>query len=62
MSSQPAALYSIRDVAEMTSLSETTLRDSINKGFLKAVRVGNRIRIKPIDLNEWIESLEVVGK
>lgn len=53
-------LLSVRDVADATHLSEYTIRGFINSGKLKAIRIGTSIRVKPSDLEEWINTHEQV--
>lgn len=52
---------SVRTAAGITELSETTLRDAIDRQELPAYRVGRAIRIRVRDLEEWISSLTRVG-
>lgn len=52
----------VKTAAAMTDISETTLRDAINKQELPAYRVGRSIRIKVTDLEDWFTSLVRVGK
>ena len=56
-----ALAVSIRTAAQMTDISETTIREAINKQHLPAFRVGRGIRIKVADLEQWIGSLTRVG-
>lgn len=51
----------VRTAAQMTEISETTIRDAINKQDLPAFRVGRSIRIKVADLSAWVDSLVRVG-
>lgn len=51
----------IRTAAAMTEISETTIREAINKQELPAFRVGREIRVKIADLEAWIDSLQRVG-
>lgn len=52
---------SIRNAAQITDISETTLRDAINKQELPAHRVGRAIRIRVADLDDWLAGLPRVG-
>ena len=58
-----AVLMTIRQASEATSLGEAVIRRAISEGSLRAKNVGNpkavrpTIRIKPDDLNEWVDSL-----
>lgn len=58
-----AVLMTIRQAADATALSEKSIREAINEGFLQAKNVGRpgavrpTIRIRPEDLNAWADSL-----
>lgn len=52
---------SIRNASQITDISETTLRDAINKQQLPAHRVGRAIRIRVADLDTWLKLLPRVG-
>lgn len=52
---------SVRTAALMTEVSETTVRDAINKQQLPAYRVGRAIRIRVDDLDAWLAGLVRVG-
>ncbi|MCW2763623.1 MAG: Helix-turn-helix domain [Marmoricola sp.] len=56
-----AIAVSVRTASQLTEISETTIRDAINKQKLPAYRVGRNIRIKASDLEAWVESLIRVG-
>ena len=56
-----ALAVTVRTAAQMTEISETTIRDAINKQQLAAFRVGRQIRIKVADLETWLDSLVRVG-
>jgi excisionase family DNA binding protein len=58
---QGAMAASVRTAAQLTEISETTIRDAINKQKLPAYRVGRSIRIRVVDLDEWLASLVRVG-
>lgn len=53
--------YSVRSAAAAYEVSETVLRDEINRQRLAAYRVGRAIRIDADDLAEWFRSLTRVG-
>lgn len=57
----PQRAYSVRSAATAYEVSETTLREAINKKVLRAYRVGRSIRIGADDLEEWFHGLTVVG-
>lgn len=52
---------SVRTAAQEYEVSETTIRDAINKQQLPAHRVGRAIRISRDDLKQWFEGLTRVG-
>lgn len=49
-------LLKVRTVAEITDASMTTVRRWIDRGELRHVRLGNAIRIRRTDLEEFIEA------
>ena len=57
----PALAVSVRTAGQMTEISETTIREAINKQSLPAFRVGRTIRIQVTDLQDWIGGLVRVG-
>lgn len=59
MSNQIAV--SVRTAADLTDISETTIRAAINEQKLPAFRVGRSIRIKVADLDAWVDRLVRVG-
>lgn len=52
---------SVKTAAAATDVSETTIRDAINKQVLPAYRVGRAVRIRVADLEAWVDSLPRVG-
>ncbi len=48
--------YSINEVAEMLSFSRPTIYKIINEGKIKTIRINGQMRIKHIDLNEYIKN------
>lgn len=56
-----ALAVSIKTASQMTDISETTIRDAINKQQLPAFRVGRSIRVKVADLEQWLSTLTRVG-
>ncbi len=52
---------SIRTAAQLTDISESTIRDAINKQALPAYRVGRSIKILTTDLEQWLTGLVRVG-
>lgn len=56
-----ALAVSVKTAAAMCELSESTVREAIDKGRLPAFRVGRAIRIHVTELETWTKSLVVVG-
>ena len=52
---------SVKNAAAMTDLSETTIREAIDKEALPAYRVGRAIRVSVDDLKQWFAGLTRVG-
>lgn len=48
--------YSINEVAEMLSFSRPTIYKIINEGKIKTIRINGQMRIKHIDLYEYIKN------
>lgn len=49
-----AISFSVKVAAEQCGLSERTIHAAIKKGVLKAMRVGRRVLITPIALNDFL--------
>lgn len=52
---------SVKRAAAMTDLSESTIREAIDKKVLPAYRVGRAIRVTVEDLTQWLVGLTRVG-
>lgn len=52
---------SVKTAASLTDLSETTIREAIDKQHLPAYRVGRAIRVLVADLEQWLAGLTRVG-
>lgn len=50
----------IARAAELTGLSQDTIRDAVNRLALPAKRNGRRIVIRYADLEKWVDSMEDV--
>lgn len=50
--------YSIRELAESTSLGEQTIRDAIRDGNLVAKKQGQRKIVPADEAKRWVASLE----
>ena len=51
-------LLGLNSVTARTDLSKSTIYRLINKGHLKAVKVGKALRISESELSRFIEALE----
>jgi len=49
--------YAIADVAELVSLSVDTIRQQIAEGWLEHVRVGQRVLVTRIQVQQWLGRL-----
>jgi len=56
MSMLPAKLLRLTDVADQLNVSLPTVRRLVKDGRLKTVRVGRVIRVRPQDLEDYIEA------
>lgn len=52
-------LLSVRDVAEAAQLEAETIRRAIRAGELRASKMRGRLRIRPEDFADWIESTRI---
>lgn len=52
---------SVKTAAAMVDVSESTIREAINRGNLPAFRIGRAVRIHVAELEAWTKSLVVVG-
>lgn len=48
---------SVRDVAKLLSVSKTTIRTYINKGYLQARKIGSWNRISRASVDQFLNSL-----
>jgi len=55
-------IYSIFEICELLSISRKTINKYITSGELKAIRLGNQIRVSEISLMEFLEYKEVKVK
>jgi excisionase family DNA binding protein len=53
-------LLTVRHVADATGVGEPRIRDEVNKGRLAAKRIGVSVRVRPADLDAWIDKQEDV--
>jgi excisionase family DNA binding protein len=48
------ALLSVRQLAKVTGTARTTIMREVQRGHLKAVRVGKLLRFEPRDVAGWL--------
>lgn len=53
--------YSVRTASAAYEISETVLREAINRQELPAYRVGRAIRVSAEDIEQWFRGLTRVG-
>lgn len=58
---EPQIAASVRTLAAMFDISESTVREAINKQELPAYRVGRAIRVFVDDGKQWMAGLTRVG-
>jgi len=49
-------VYSVEDIAEMLSVSKGTVYNLVRQGKIKALRIGNTIRIPKQSFEEWLST------
>lgn len=52
----------VKDIAELLKVGEVTVRHWIRDGDLRAIDVGREWRIAPVDLEDFLERHETVGR
>ena len=52
-------LMGVEEVAELTSIPESTVRRMVTKGHIPCVRLGKHVRFDPEDVAEWIQGKKV---
>jgi len=53
-----AIAISVDEASEMVGVSKSTIRREIDRGRLKAVRVGRRVRVRVSELKAYVERNE----
>ena len=51
----PRPLLSVRQVAELLGVSRASVYKLVERGELAHVRISNAIRVRPVDLERWLE-------
>jgi excisionase family DNA binding protein len=59
---QEEAFLTVAEVAELLKLNQQTVRNWIDQGFLPALRVGRRVRIKRSDFERLLEQGYTAGR
>jgi excisionase family DNA binding protein len=54
-------LLTVEDVADALKASETTAKRLISSGKLPSVHIGRSVRVRPSDLQKFIEALPANG-
>ena len=49
-------LMDVGDVAEYTSLSESTIRKRVAAGTIPVVRIGRRTLFRRADIDQWVDA------
>ena len=55
-------LIGVEEVAELTSIPESTIRRMVTKGRIPCVRLGKHVRFDPEDISAWVERNKVGGR
>jgi excisionase family DNA binding protein len=55
MENKKEEFYTVEEVAEMLKVHDRTIRREIQRGKLKKVMIGNSLRIRRDDLEEYLE-------
>jgi excisionase family DNA binding protein len=55
MENRKEEFYTVEEVAEMLKVHDRTIRREIQRGKLKKVMIGNSLRIRRDDLEEYLE-------
>lgn len=58
---KPIRLLKVSDVARMTQVSPSQVYTMIQEGMLPAVRFGTALRVRPEDLQKFIDSNITLG-
>lgn len=49
-------LLSVKDIASMLQLKETTVREWVRKGKIKGLKFGHQWRFRISDIEEWLDN------
>ena len=53
----PLQTLSVRQTARVLQIREAKVREEIHRGVLKAARIGRQFRIRPHQVEEYLEAL-----
>lgn len=53
---EPPALMTAERVAQLTGLHYQTVLEAIRRGDLRALKLGNRWRVRPADYDAWLDA------
>jgi excisionase family DNA binding protein len=55
----PRVAYSPSEVAHLLGLSRKAIYRAIQRGDLAASRVSNRLRVRPADIDSWLDAARI---
>lgn len=58
---QIGKLLSVRELADFVGFHPETIRQMAREGRLPHIKVSNRLRFRPQDIEEWLRLREVVA-
>ena len=62
MSNSLEHMYTVEDIAKMTSLTDRTIRNYLRNGLLKGRKIGGQWRFSVQDIKNFLDSSEVIDK
>ena len=62
MSNSLEQMYTVEDIAKMTSLTDRTIRNYLRNGLLKGKKIGGQWRFSLQDIKNFLDSSEVIDK
>ena len=62
MSNSLEQMYTVEDIAKMTSLTDRTIRNYLRNGLLKGRKIGGQWRFSVQDIKNFLDSSEVIDK
>lgn len=55
-------IYTVQEIAEILGISRKTIQKYVRQGDIKAIRLGNQLRIKEQAFMDFLESKTVIVK